>query len=193
MKRILNQMRLAGLMTATTNNSTVKFGVVEGYDPDTYSCKVMLQPNEVMTGWLPISTEWSGNGWGLFAPPSIGDMVDVHFQEGDPDSGYVSRQYFNDVERPVHVESGEFFLIHKSGSALKFNNDGSVDLIAHTDLRATVGGDLTADVTGKATITANKADVNGGGMMAGCINGLSVCHFTGSPMADVSTTVRVSK
>lgn len=146
MKRLLSQMKLHGAMASRPDNTSTRWGIVTGYDPDSYCCKVLLKPEDAMTGWLPISSPWVGNGWGMFAPPSIGETVDVHFQEGNIDAGYVQQRFFNDDTRPVHSESGVFYLIHKSGSAIKFNNDGTVDIVVHTQLNITSGAEthLTA-------------------------------------------------
>lgn len=193
MKRLLNQMKLYGAMVASTNNTSTRFGVVDSYDPDNYCCKVILKPEDTMTGWLPITSPWVGNGWGLFMPPSIGDVVDVHFQEGDPDAGYVSLRFYDDESRPVHCESGVFYLIHKSGSAMKFNNDGTVDLITHSDLRVTVGGAMTTTVTNKSSTTANKVDIDGGtGGLKGIVQGDCLCAYSGKPHPMVSGTVKGS-
>ena len=55
--------------------------------------------------------------------------------------------------------------------------------------------DVTVNCTGKATINAaTGVDIDGGlGNLTGVVCGRSVCHFTGSPHADVSTDVKVSK
>lgn len=152
MRRLLNQMKLQSVLSNDT--AVTQLGKVSAYDPDNYCCKVEILPSGRETGWLPVSSQWIGNQWGIFAPPSLGDIVKVHYQEGDIDSGVVAGRLYNDTHRPVHCESGVFYLIHKSGSALKFNNDGSVDLITNSDLRVQVGGDCTVDVTGDTTITS---------------------------------------
>jgi phage baseplate assembly protein gpV len=113
-----------------------KTGIVSGYDPANYSAKVTLQPQGVETGWLPVRTPWAGNGWGLFCPPDIGDEVEVQFQEGGKQAGYVALRAFGDRFRPLEVPSGEFWLVHKSGSSLKFLNDGTVELHAQTALNS---------------------------------------------------------
>ena len=64
-----------------------------------------------------------------------------------------------------------------------------------------VGGNLvinisgTTDInsTGKVTIVGGTVDIDGGGTLAGIANGLSVCHLTGLPIVDVSTTCKCSK
>lgn len=149
---LLNIMRREAQKAVSTRASTKK-GVVTGYDPDTYSVKVALQPEGTPTGWIPLGSEWVGNGWGMFAPPSIGDMVQVDFDEGDHQSGYVSRKFYNDQDRPLPCPSGEFWLVHQTGSLLKLLNNGDVELVTNRDLLATVGRHLVADVASDLTAT----------------------------------------
>ena len=117
---------------AMSQVANTRIGIVSGYDPNNYAAKVRIQPEDVETGWLPVTTPWSGNGWGLFCPPSLNDVVDVHFQEGGKEAGFVALRHFGDRIRPLPVASGEFWLVHKSGSNFKFHNDGTVELNAAT-------------------------------------------------------------
>lgn len=152
MQKQLNHMRQLGQM-ATQAQATTRIGIVTSYDPNTYSVKVMLQPENLETGWLPVTSAWIGNGWGIFCPPSSGDMVEVQFQEDGQSAGFIVGRFFNDIERPLPAPSGEFWLVHKSGSLLKFHNDGSVELVTNQDLNATVGRHANISVTGN--IVAN--------------------------------------
>ena len=34
--------------------------------------RVLLQPEGILTGYLPVKEPWVGNGWGMYAPPSPG-------------------------------------------------------------------------------------------------------------------------
>lgn len=108
-------------------------GIITAYDPTPYAVKVQLQPTGEETGWIPLSTPWAGNGWGLAAGPMIGAEVSVNFDSGNASSGMTEGQFFNDVDRCPGPPSGEFWLIHKSGSLLKFTNDGQVLVTAHTN------------------------------------------------------------
>ena len=184
MNRLLNHMKLQASLA--DSNTRTCFGTVSSYDPDTYSCKVMIQPENVESAWLPIASPWVGDSWGMFCPPSIGDMVEVHYQEGDEDSGYVALRLYNDIDKPVNAPSGVFYLIHKSGSALKFNNDGSVDVIAHQDLRVVVGG--KASITAQGTVTID----GGSGTPTGVVQGACKCAFTGQPHPMISSNVKGS-
>ena len=133
MRRLLNQMRLQAQMSNEYANPTI--GVVSSYDSDNYCCKITIYPDDevtgekaVVSGWIPVGTIWSGNEWGVFCPPSIGDLVEVDFHESNFDSGHCDWRYYTDENRPVKAESGVFYIIHKSGSSLKFENDGKVSL-----------------------------------------------------------------
>ena len=69
-----------------------RFATVASVDPARYAARVTLQPEDVLTGWLPILSPWVGAGWGLVCPPSPGDQVLVLPQEGDGEHGVVVRR-----------------------------------------------------------------------------------------------------
>ena len=197
MKRLLNAMARQPQL-ANSSRAETRIGIVHGYNPADYCAKVLIQPENTQTGWLPIASQWIGEGWGLFCPPTDGDQVIVEFQEGSFDCGVITGRLFSDAQRPLPVQSGEFWLVHQSGSALKFHNDGSVEVISHANMTATVGANLIANVTGTATVTAGgKATVNaagidlngGGGSDVGVVQGVCVCAFTGAPHPQISGTV----
>lgn len=162
MGALMNAMRAQASMVGN-GRASVRIGIVSSYDHANYCAKVKIQPEDTETGWLPVVSPWVGNGWGMFAPVTPGDVVEVQFQEDCFDVGFVCQRFFNDNIRPLDVQSGEFWLVHQSGSCLKFHNDGSVDLTSYTNLTATVGGNLVANVTGNANLTAANATVQATG------------------------------
>lgn len=129
MNGLFNAMRLQAQL-ANQSRAAVRIGTISSYNPANYAAKVLLQPEGTETGWLPIASFQVGNGWGIFSPPSIGDMVEVQFQEDSSEAGLICGRFFNDTDRPLSVPSGEFWLVNQSGSKLKFHNDGTVELIA---------------------------------------------------------------
>lgn len=192
-RAILQHMTVAA-QRASDDTQKTRMGIVDAYDPDKYAVKVRLQPSGVLSGWIPIASCYVGNGWGLFAAPTIGDSVRIDAQEGDIDAGTMGGSFFNDVDRPLSVPSGEFWLQHKTGSYLKFLNNGDVsvhtarDLIADVgrNVQATVAGDANIAVTG--TISSSATQWNHTGPVA--INGtLSVKYqITGTGGFGVTTT-----
>lgn len=187
MREMLNMMRLQAEM-AGNNRAMTRVCTVISYDPSNYCAKVIIQPDGIETGWLPVTSPWIGNGWGLFAPPLIGDMVEVQFQEGSIEAGFIVGRFFSDEQRPLAAPPGEFWLVHQSGSKLKFHNDGTVELVAagtltssapqwnHTgpvsitgNVQITGTQSVSGNITGGANITAagNVADQGGAKTMSG--------------------------
>lgn len=104
-----------------------RIGVVSSVDPNTFTARVTVQPEGILSGWLPVAAPWVGNGWGLACPPQPGDQVVVLWQEGDAEQGLVvGRLWSNDVPPPM-APAGECWLVHSSGSFIKLHNDGSIE------------------------------------------------------------------
>ncbi|EJN07781.1 phage baseplate assembly protein V, partial [Herbaspirillum sp. YR522] len=80
-----NQVRQAA--QSLNGDEPARRGIVSGYDPNAYAVKVLLQPDSNETGWIPLEAVWVGNGWGMFAPPSLGDDVEISFREGSASAG----------------------------------------------------------------------------------------------------------
>ena len=109
-----------------------RFALVSSFDPLNYAAKVQVQPENVLSGWLPVLSPWVGAGWGLSAPLTPGDQVLVIAQEGDPEHGVIIGCVWSAVDPPAGAPSGEMWLQHKSGSSIKLLNDGSIVLQAPT-------------------------------------------------------------
>lgn len=134
---LLNQMRAQAQM-AQGEKTTHRVGQVTAYDPNKYAVKVKMWPDtQESLGWIPLASTYIGAGWGLVAGPSIGDQVIIAFDREDQDAGVVIGRFFTDVEQPPAAPSGEFWLVHKSGSLLKFHSDGSVELKASAGITYT--------------------------------------------------------
>jgi len=160
MRRISEQLRADALTAGAAAQAQCRMAIVDGYDPARHCAKVRVMPENALSGWLPILAVWSGNGWGLFAPVTPGEQVMVYFQEGSKEAGFIAGRLFSTSDAPLPVPSGEFWLVHQSGSFLKLHNDGSVQLNTAGNLNATVGGKLVAsasefDLTGNLVVSGN--------------------------------------
>jgi len=150
MRALLNIMA-ATARQSTAGESGTRQGIITAYDPDSYAVKVQLQPTGEETGWIPLSSPWVGNRWGLAAGPMTGAVVEVEFDSGVTGVGMAAGQFYNDADRCPGPPSGEFWLVHQSGSFLKFLNNGEVLLSAKAKLtyEATAhhftGGDVLID------------------------------------------------
>lgn len=129
-------------------------GMVTAYDDGTYMCKVLLLPEEKETGWIPIPSIWTGAEWGLFCPPTVGDLVEVEFINGDFESGYSIKRFFTDSEPPIPgIPSGEFWLVHATDTFIKLFNDGHMEINVTADLLTDVAGNHVENIKGSANIT----------------------------------------
>lgn len=90
-----------------------RHGLVTSYDPDKYLAKVTFQPDGQESGWLPIETGHTGNGFGIaigLTPgdgKKSGDQVIIRYQEGDIESGKIVQRVHSDQDKPPKVQSGE--------------------------------------------------------------------------------------
>ncbi len=122
-----------------------RIAVVTSVDPASFTARVTVQPEGVLSGWLPIASPWVGSGWGLVCAPSPGDQVVVIWQEGDAEQGVIVGRLWSNAAVPPNAPTGELWLLHRTGSFLKLQNDGSIQSQSAT---WTHSGDLhvTGDV-----------------------------------------------
>jgi phage baseplate assembly protein V len=147
MGRLMSTMRAQAQM-ATQDRGSLRLGVVSGYDPATYSVKVQFQPDDSETGWIPIGALAVGSGWGVLAPPVLGDQVAVLMQDSDPDAGVAALRLFTDEDVPPAVPSGEIWALHKSGAFFKLTNDGKATFSDGHGATVALNGDGTISSTG---------------------------------------------
>jgi phage baseplate assembly protein V len=167
MREIINHMKL---VSQSLPQVTMRLGIVMGFEPVDYQAKVKILPEGIITGFLPVVSPWASNGWGMFAPPSEGDYVEVQFHDGDMNSGVVCQRYFNNQNRPLPVPSGEFWLVHKLGALVKLTNDGKVTITDKAGSTAILNGDGTATVTASGGLTVNaNTQINGNLSVSGNI------------------------
>lgn len=137
MERLLNIIKQqAGALDQ--GGSQPRLATIASVNPATATAKVSLQPEGVLSGWLPVLSPWIGNGWGICSLPSPGDQVLVLAQEGNAEHGIIVGGIFSSTQKPPAAPVGELWLVHSSGSYLKLLNDGTVQV--HGDLH--VSGDI---------------------------------------------------
>lgn len=106
----------------------VKFGTVTSVNFQNATARVLIQPDGVLSGWLPVLSQWVGSGWGMVCPPSPGDQVLLVPQEGNVEHGIIIGRSFSNKQMPPAAPEGEFWLLHQSGSFLKLCNDGTIQI-----------------------------------------------------------------
>ena len=149
MTHLLNFIK-AGAGGLDGRAGVARFGLVSSFDPVNYAARILLQPENVLTGWLPVLSPWVGAGWGLAAPLVPGAQVLVVAQEGDAEQGVVVGAVWSTVDKPMPAPAGELWLCHQSGSFIKLLNDGTIALQASQ-----------VNVTGNLVVSGDISDQNG--------------------------------
>jgi phage baseplate assembly protein V len=126
MSRVLSNIIKSHASTLDQSVGQVKFATVTSVNTANATARVIIQPEGVLSGWLPILSLWVGNGWGMACPPTPGDQVLLVPQEGDVEQGIIVGRVFSVKQVAPPAPSGEFWLLHQSGSFLKLSNDGTI-------------------------------------------------------------------
>lgn len=197
MREMLNVMRSQALQVMG-ERATTRLGIVKSYDPSNYAVRVAIQPDGNLTGWIPVLSPWVGNGWGMFCPPTAGDLVEVQFQESDHDAAMCCLRLFNDALRPVPVQSGEFWLTHKNGAYFKLTNAGAATFSDGKGATITLNGDGTItssatawNHTGPVNITGN-TKITGTTISTGAITGQGGMAISGGSGATVAGNMAIT-
>lgn len=127
MERLLNSLKMQSHRMDQTQGRP-RFATIASIDPVSATARVLLQPEGVLTGWLPILSAWTGAGWGMVCPPSPGDQVFVIGQEADAENGVIVGRAFSSKRPPPPAPDGELWFVHASGSFLKLQSDGTVQI-----------------------------------------------------------------
>ena len=160
MRRLVNALKSHALQLDAQVGQP-RFGLISSVDKGSGTAKVMLQPENILTGWLPMLAPWVGVGWGMFAPPPPGTQVALVMQEGDIDNGIILGPVWSNAARPPGAGDGEAVIRHTSGSQVHLASDGTVTLQdpSGTSMKFTNNGTLL--VTGNLMVSGDVSD-NGG-------------------------------
>ena len=140
-----------GVVGQVSQFGAPRFGLVASFNPRTYCAKVTIQPENTLTGWLPILSPWVGAGWGFVAPLPIGVQVLVLPDRNDAQQGVIAGVIYSDVEPPPSsAAAGEILFRHQSGAFLTLKNDGTVAVNGQIEIDATAP---TISIT--ATVAVN--------------------------------------
>lgn len=163
---LLGAIRAHGAMAAE-QTAVTKNGEVTAYNPAAFTIKVTFPPDETETGWIPLGSPWVGNGWGMFCAPSLGDQVEIDFQDGSQNAPKTGMRFFDAQNAPLNVPSGEFWLIHKSGAYFKLTNDGKLTIIDGHGAQIQLDGAGNISSQGNWTHNGNLTVQNGTTAVAG--------------------------
>lgn len=144
-----------------------------------YDCRVMVQPENIMTGWLPVLSHMVGAGWGLVSPPEPGMQAFIAPDSGDGHHPVVIGMGYSASARPpvpvadfnqpdgMPVRSGEIALVSKAGGVLRLCDDGSIHIKGDVRIDGSLAvmnsitaktGDITAEQTNIVAVNGDVID-----------------------------------
>ena len=154
MDRFLNVIKAhAGAMDQ--GQAQPRFGLVTSVDPASATARVSLQPEGVLTGWLPVLSPCIGAGWGVWCPPTPGDQVLILAQQGEAEHGVIVGGAFSQAQPPPPAAVGELWLVHQSGSCIRIRNSGMIEMIGPVAVTGTI------TVSGDVLVSGNVSDGHG--------------------------------
>jgi Type VI secretion system/phage-baseplate injector OB domain len=190
-EKFFNMIRMQASINANARTLT-SIGIVTGYDPDNYLVTVEIYPQDtdneaLQTGWIPLFTPWIGNGWGMYAPPNIGDLIEIHYQEGSLQNPYAGLRTFNfnSPANPNSVQSGEFWLVHSTGSYFKLTNDGKISFNSTVEIDIGDNSNTLYALINSTFEDLFNNHVHTGGTLAGGLTGVSTTRIVSTNLTTV--------
>ena len=127
MDRLFNALKAQAAMLDSRVGQP-RFGIITSVNTGNATARVAMQPENVITGWLPVLSPWTGVNQGIVCPPAPGDQVLVIPQEGDGEQGVIVGRAFSDQQPPPPAPAGELWIVHRSGSSIRLLDDGTVHI-----------------------------------------------------------------
>lgn len=144
--QLLNHI-FQGVNRAQMNIGYSQFGIITSVNPTDYTVKVMLQPQEIETGFIPFCTPF----YGWVAPPKGGEQCLVLFEGGDNNVPVAALLLYWDnhrapgVSSPGDTGSGEILLKHSGGSYVKLTSDGKININGQLEINAEAANQITLE------------------------------------------------
>jgi hypothetical protein len=144
-----------------SNVAQPRMAVVSSYDQDRYAIKARLQPENTETGWMPLGSLSVGNGFGIFAPPAIGDQIFVLFQEGAGGSPVAIASLYSDEDRPVveglgGTPAGEMRIVSSKGARIRLLADGQIEIRQKAGTQVVLKPDGTVTINGPTVLVGGE-------------------------------------
>lgn len=169
-------------------------GIIQSVDPLRHLARVTVQPDNVLSGWLPLATPVIG--WQML--PAIGSQAVIVPRDGDKRNGVIVAYAYSNPNPPPQVPNAigtggtpnasntpmsgtESVLTGPSGAALRFCADGSVYIKAalHLDGPLIVNGPITSthgDITTQAGNITASGDLNDYSGTRGTVDALRTAY-----------------
>lgn len=174
----------------------IRLGAIAEVDHE--HARVRVKSGQLLTGWLPWASGRAGQtrDWD---PPTVGEQVIVLSPGGDTANGVAVTGLFQSAHPAPSNKPELIGRWYPDGTHVEYDHEnhrlliqcvGDIHLEVDGNLTAEVGGDMKANVAGVATVDAESIHHNGGNPV---VTTGHICHFTGNPHGNGSSTVTAGK
>jgi hypothetical protein len=155
-------------------------GHVVAYDPSSHQVQCAISSFAVVdpatgiaTGqyaispWAQLGSDWVGNGWGFQAAPEVGDAATpwsgtqcaLYIQSGDSGETLAGQLLYTAQAVPPDstLVAGEAVFRHKSGTRLKFHDDGQLEVYSANNINITTAGGISFQFNDDGSIAVTVA------------------------------------
>jgi phage baseplate assembly protein V len=158
----------------------IRFGVIA--DTDYEHARVRVRVGNLMTNWLPWMALRAGadvDWW----PPSINEQVLLLAPDGEFNNAVVLGSLYQ-AKHPAPESDPDVRLLRmKDGATFRYDR-------AANELTIALPGNAKVKIVGDAAVTARSISLNDGSPV---VTTGHICHFTGNPHGDGSSSVRAGK
>lgn len=171
-------------------NNLIRIGTIADVDLDRARARVKSGDN--LTGWQP----WIASRAGTtleWDPPTVGEQVVIVSPAGDLAQAIILTGLFR--KNAPSSSADEHKRVYPDGSTITYDHTenqlvanlvGQVNVNITGDATVNIGGNATTAVGGICKVTAEMIHHNDGNPV---VTTGHICHFTGNPHGDGSTTV----
>lgn len=176
----------------------IRVGTCSAVDPDKALVKVKHGENE--TPWVKWFALYAGEVK-EYRCPSIGEQcVLLNYAAGDNSSqSFALFGLFSDQFPAPSTDPKEILRVYPDGTRVSYNTEsnklavaieGDADIKVAKSATVDVGTSATVKAGGVVKVDGEKIQLNGG---SPCVTTAHICHFTGNPHGDGSSTVTAGK
>lgn len=171
--------------------------------------QVKVSDGELNSTWLVRAVDRAGDNRS-WVPLDIGEQVVVLCPSGDFAQGIIIASLYQQRHPAPSSELNEECKVFRDGSAVRYDrnkhrylidikgDDATVDVVSAGTLNITTAAaikvetsaDAKVNASGKVMVNGSHIALNGG---APCVTTAHICHFTGKPHGDGSTSVTAGK
>ncbi|MCK0744106.1 phage baseplate assembly protein V [Chromohalobacter nigrandesensis] len=161
-------------------HNLIRTGTIAEVDHD--AARVRVKSGELLTDWL-LWIEGRAGTTRDWDPPTVGEQVIVFSPGGDPAAGVVLTGLYRSAHPAPSSDANVIGRWYPDGTRIEYDH-------AKHRLFIDCVGDIAVKATGTVTVDAKSIHHNQGNPV---VTTGHICHFTGNPHGDGSSTVTAGK